>query len=318
MAAEIEQGVSVPRRLWACMLQGTAKGLRTALWLLAIMVPVSLAVTLLDRSGILSWLARCLAPAFRVVGLPGEAAVPFLTGAFLNIYSGIAAMAPLALDSRQITILALAMLISHNLPVEVPIQHKAGVAWGRILALRLTLSALAALTLHAVLPEAAPLAGTGAAAAAEPSGLREVLYAWSVGSLHLIARVCLVVIALMILQQALTEFRLIPPLSAVLAPLLHLLGLPRRTAFLWIVANTLGLAFGAAVILEELDSGTLPPEDVAVLNRSVAICHSLLEDTLLFAAVGAWAFWLVVPRVALAAAVVWLYRAGRAVFAAPG
>jgi spore maturation protein SpmB len=113
----------------------------------------------------------------------------------------------------------------------------------------------------------------------------------------------------MVLQRILREFGLIRLLSYVLFPVLWLLGLPRRTAFLWIVANVLGLAFGAAVILEEAESGALDKDDAQLLNRSIAVCHSLLEDTLLFVAIGAWAVWITLPRLALAAAVVWMYRA---------
>ena len=48
-----------------------------------------------------------------------------------------------------------------------------------------------------------------------------------------------------------------------------------------------------------------------LLNRSIAICHSLLEDTLLFVAIGAWALWITMPRLVLAAAAVWGYRLWR-------
>ncbi len=93
--------------------------------------------------------------------------------------------------------------------------------------------------------------------------------------------------------------------------MLWLLGLPRNTAFLWIVANTLGLAYGAAVLIDETASGQITRQEAELLNRSIAICHSLLEDTLLFVAIGAWAFWISIPRMALAAAAVWTYRLWR-------
>jgi hypothetical protein len=40
----------------------------------------------------------------------------------------------------------------------------------------------------------------------------------------------------------------------------------------------------------------------------MAVCHSLLEDTLLFYVIGAWVLWITVPRLVLAALVVWAYR----------
>lgn len=127
----------------------------------------------------------------------------------------------------------------------------------------------------------------------------------------------MLVMGLMVLQKVMEEFGVVGWLSRTLWPALWLLGLPRGTAFLWITANTLGLAYGGAVLLEETRAGKLPKEDVDLLNRSIAVCHSLLEDTLLFVAIGAWALWITLPRLALAAAAAWGYRAWRRLRPAP-
>jgi hypothetical protein len=83
------------------------------------------------------------------------------------------------------------------------------------------------------------------------------------------------------------------------------------------VANTLGLAYGAAVIVEEAESGRLSKDDAQYLNRHIGVCHSLLEDTLLYVAIGAPILWLVTPRVLLAAVAVWGYRLTKAIAPAP-
>ena len=145
--------------------------------------------------------------------------------------------------------------------------------------------------------------------ASSATGLVATLKTWAIDTAWLAGKVIALVMGLMVLQRVLKEFGIIGVLSKLLFPVLWLLGLPRRTAFLWIVANVLGLAYGAAVILEEADSGALDKKDAQLLNRSIAVCHSLLEDTLLFVAIGAWALWITLPRLALAAAVVWIYRA---------
>jgi hypothetical protein len=289
---------------------GFVSGLRTGAWLVAIVIPVSLCMNLLGWAGALSRVGSLLSPAFRLLGLPGEAPVAFLTGAAINCYSGIAAMKAIALDDRQVTILSLAILISHNLPIEVAVQRKSGSSGLRMLGLRLVASLIAALALNLILPEATEPSRARVAAEAVPLGA--LLASWALGTAWLVGKILLLVVGLTVLQRALSEFGLVEVLSRLLFPVLWLLGLPRRTAFLWIVANTLGLAFGAAVIIDEANSGELSREDVELLNRSVAVCHSLLEDTLLFVLmVGAWAFWITVPRVLLAAASVWLYRLAR-------
>jgi spore maturation protein SpmB len=274
------------------------------------MVPVSLLVKILAWSGVLAWVARPLNPVFAWVGLPGETVVAFLTGAFLNLYSAIAALGSIPLTDRQVTIFAIMALTSHNFPVEAAVQHKVGTAAWRTIGLRLASSLIAGLALNWVLP-LSDVPAKLQAVAASAVDLPAVLKHWAIGTAWLTGRVIAIVMGLMVLQRILKQFGVIRALSRLLFPILWLLGLPRGTAFLWIVANVLGLAYGSAVILEEARSGAIEGEDAQLLNRSMAVCHSLLEDTLLFVAVGAWVLWITLPRVALAAVVVWAYRFSR-------
>lgn len=51
------------------------------------------------------------------------------------------------------------------------------------------------------------------------------------------------------------------------------------------------------------------------LNLSLGISHALIEDTILFVAIGASLFWVLIPRVVAAALMVWLYAIAVSVFA---
>ncbi|MBN1809454.1 MAG: nucleoside recognition domain-containing protein [Planctomycetes bacterium] len=296
-------------RLAASFTTGIVKGLKAAAWLLAIMVPISFAVRLLYWSGALQAAARFLAPAFGYLGLPAESAVSIVSSILLNIYSCIAAMEPLGLDDRQATVIALMALIAHNFPVEVAVQKKAGSSAVFMILLRLLSAAAAGFFLNTVLPPSTALVAIESQA--PPASFGALMQEWSLNTGILMAQIIGIVAGLMILQRILVEFHLVERVTWIFRPLLWLMGLPRRTAFLWIVANTLGLAYGAAVIVDESRSGNLTRDDVRLLNISIAVCHSLLEDTLLFAAVGCWVFWITVPRLVLAAAAVWGYRACR-------
>lgn len=290
--------------------RGVVKGLRTAVWLAAFMAPVSLIVTLADWIGLLPWLVKGVAPLFDLLGVPAESAAAFVAGALLNAYSGIAALGPIPLTDRQVTILAVMILISHNLPIEVTIQSKAGASGVKLLLIRLVSSFAMGFLLNLILPASteAPVTRGATQAIAAAETFWALMGSWALGTALLMGKIALFVIGVMVLQELLNAFRLMGPLTRVLAWPLALLGLPRETVFLWIVANTLGLAFGAAVILEESRSGRLSKDEIRMVNRSVAVCHSLLEDTFLFVAIGAWALWITLPRIAVAAAVVWAYR----------
>ena len=300
-------------RLGACLKEGVVKGLRTSLWLICFMLPVSLAVTLLGHFGMLAHITPYLQPVFAMLGLPAEAVLACVSAGFLTVYAGIAALAAIPLTDRQLTILAMMILIAHNLPVESIIQHKAGTSLWRMAVLRIVASFAAAFVMNLILPAGDGVARTHGVADVQQQGLAAVLWAWAVGMAMLSAKICGIVMGLMILQRLLREFGVMDILAWPLTPALWLLGLPRRLAFLWIVANVVGLAYGSAIILEDVRTGVLTRKDAQLLNRSIGICHSLLEDTLLFVAIGAWAFWITVPRLALAAVVVWGYRVGIAI-----
>ena len=102
------------------------KARKTIWWLLKIILPISLLVSLLQHYGIIAWVSGYLTPLFSIIGLPGESAIVFITSIFLSLYAPIAIIATLPLDMREITILALMCLISHNMIIESAVQKKTG------------------------------------------------------------------------------------------------------------------------------------------------------------------------------------------------
>lgn len=290
--------------------KGIRQGFRSSLELALIMVPISLAVTLLQWAGLLDRLSLVVAPLFRWFGLPGSASLAFLTGTLVSCYSAIAVMLTLPLEPREITILALMILISHNVPTETLIQKRAGSSGLFLVALRLGMAFLTAAALNRILPGgdsgAAP-SGPAAGAAVQPA-LTAMLYTWGGSQVVLIGKITLIVMALTVFCRFLDESGAARYITAALLPLLKIMGLSGESAFLWVVANTLGLAYGAAIILGEKAEGKISDREIRRLNVSVALCHSLLEDTILFAAIGASAIWIVFPRLLIAGLSVWAYR----------
>ncbi len=86
------------------------------------------------------------------------------------------------------------------------------------------------------------------------------------------------------------------------------MGLSKDSSFLWFVANIIGLTYGSAILIEQMENKRLSVADARMLNNHLAISHSLLEDSLLFVAIGVPLFWVTVPRVLLAIAGVWVIR----------
>lgn len=305
----------VANRLRYCATQAIRPAVRTGLWILGITVPISLGVLILKLTGLLFVIARFCEPLFAWFGLPGESALVFVTAGLVNIYACIAVIETLGLTGRTITILALMCLISHNLAVETAVQKKTGTSFFLILLVRLCVSFAGAFALNLLLPPGSqPQSITGAYGAVAAAGLGVELKLWGITVVTLCAKILILITLLMILQRILEAFGVIQWLSRFLKYPLMVLGLPHQAAFLWIVANTLGLAYGAGVISDHVERGRLNREHADILNYHIAVSHSLLEDTLLFVAIGATIGWITIPRVILAAIVVWIKRGIGAIF----
>jgi len=291
-------------RLYNSARTAIPKALRTVWWLIKIILPISLAVSLLQHWGFIAQLANLLTPLFSLIGLPGESALVFISSILLNIYAAIAIIATLPLDMREITILALMCLIAHNMVVETAIQRKTGSSAVIMLMLRLITSFVAAIVLNILLPEHL---GTGIAVQQMVvfDSMGVLLGDWLIKSGWLILKISLIVTGLMILQNILKEFKIIDFLSQLFAPLMRVMGLAKESSFLWLVAQILGLAYGSAIMIEAVERKEILPEHADLLNYHIAINHSLLEDTLLFVAIGVMPFWITVPRIVLAVIVVW-------------
>jgi hypothetical protein len=304
---------TLKQRLYGCIKSAISPAMKTARFLLSIMIPVSLAVTVLKYTGILEYMAGWLNPMFSLIGLPGSAALVFITSIVLNIYSAIAVISTLPFSERELTILALMCLISHNYVVETAIQKKTGSSAVKITLVRFVYSFIGAYSLNLLMPAGSGKIITAASGSTELS-LSGMLSSWFYNSLYLIVQILVIVTLLLILQKILSEFGFIDKLAALLRPLLRIMGLPDSVAFLWIVANTLGLAYGSAIMIEQSESGKLSKEDADLLNHHIGISHSLLEDTLLFVAIGVPALWIIFPRVILAIIEVWLLKLRKSIF----
>lgn len=302
------------QRLWSAVKSGLPKAKRTIIWLLKMILPISLAVRLLQFTGVLDTVSVFLNPIFQAVGLPGEASIAFVSSIFLPLYAPIAIASSLTLTIRQLTILAIMCLISHNTLVESAIQKKTGSNFAFIWFLRISMSFFAAFVWNWLLPADMGMAPVLALSSVAEQTLGAVLWIWAQGAIVLSIKIALIVSALMILQRILEEFRIMDLLSKAFAPFMLFMGLARNSSFLWLVANIVGLTYGSAIIIEQVEEGKISTKDVKNLNNHLAISHSLLEDTAIWAVMGVPLFWVTVPRVALAIVVVWSVRGFEKIF----
>lgn len=298
---------TISSRILSSTITAIQKAQKTIWWLLKIILPISLLVSFLQYWGVIAYFAVYLKPVFSLIGLPGESAVVFISSIFLPLYGPIAIIATLSLTIREITILAIMCLISHNLLVETAIQKKTGSSFWIIFFVRLITSLTAAFILNSVLPEHLGVSHA-VQKALQFKNIGEMLLNWVKSAGFLSLKIALIVSGLMILQNILKEFNILNIISKMFAPLMRIMGLTEESSFLWFVAQTLGLTYGSAVLIEEVENKEITAESANLLNYHIAINHSLLEDTLLFVAIGVPAGWIIAPRIILATLIVWTVR----------
>ena len=117
--------------------RGLADGLKTALTLLKVVLPVFAVIKILEHTPVIGWISQVFDPLMGFVGLPGEAALAVVTGMLFNFYAALGIILAMGLSAWQITILAVMLSCCHELVLESAIIKKAGISAWPILSIRL-------------------------------------------------------------------------------------------------------------------------------------------------------------------------------------
>ncbi|MDX5362982.1 MAG: hypothetical protein LPJ91_02340 [Pseudazoarcus pumilus] len=259
--------------------------------LLKVMVPALVIVKALDLLGGTTWLAYALSPVMSLVGLPDEIAIVWAAALLVNLYTGMVVffdVAPqLGLSVAEVTVLGTMILIAHSLPVEGAVARAAGVSWRATLAIRLG----GALVLGTLLNLAYSSSGTLQQPARllwQPAGPADnSLLAWGVAQLQMLALIFVVIAALMLSLKALRALRVERFIHALLAPMLRFIGIGREAGHITVIGFTLGISFGAGLLIREARTGVLNRRDMFLTMGFLGLCHSVIEDTLLIVLLGA-------------------------------
>lgn len=287
---------------------GLKKGLHGFWWMIKILLPISLFTAILQWSGALSHLEFLIQPVMSWLSLPSIAAFPLIIGMLTGVYGGIAAMVVLPLTQEQMTLIAIFLLACHNLIQETAVQANSGIHPVKATLFRVVAAILLVVIAARFLDGQTPSGLHAAQVLSEAPSFREMLIQWAVTSLLLAVKIFFIVMAILTMLEVFKTLGWIEPLVAALGPLFSLLGLSRKVAFLWITAVVFGLAYGAAVIVEEAGKGDLTRDELETLHLSIGINHSMVEDPSLFLVLGLSPFWLWVPRLLLAIVAVRLLR----------
>jgi len=289
--------------------QGLIKGWKGLIWLLKIILPISFATALLVHFGIIYKLDFLLTPVMTCLSLPASAALVIIIGLFTGIYGTVAALSVMPFSVEHMTLIAIFTLISHNIIQESIVQGNSGLNSAFAAFFRLFMALLVTFVcakIMGVTPETGGVIGTGAFPQ-ETKSFIIMLKLWGWGTFKLIIQIFCIIMPLMVILEIAKEFNIITFITKITSPIFSVMGLSRSTGMLWLTASIFGLAYGAAVIVEETQSNEYEKEDLIKLHLSIGINHSMIEDPALFLPLGLPIFWLWIPRLLAAIIVTWLY-----------
>lgn len=301
----------------AIALTGLKKGVGAFWWLIKVLVPISLATMLLQWFGVMAALEFIFRPLMAPLGLPPEAAFPLLIGLTAGFYGGLAVMTALPFTLAQLNLMGVFLLLAHSLIQEAAIQARSGLGATKSVVIRLGAAVLTVAVLSRLMggDTAAPIL-TQAAAAARPEFM-VALTGWLWSTVKLCLTILVIVSVLTAAMDLMKAHGWVEKADKPLRPFLRAMGLSRRSGFLWLTAVVFGLVYGAALIMEEARAGYLDDDELEDLQVSIGLNHSMIEDTIIFAAIGCNILWIAVPRLAMAVLAVRLNRLARRMFRRP-
>lgn len=120
------------------------------------------------------------------------------------------------------------------------------------------------------------------------------------GALKLSLKLVLIVVPLVVLFEVLRYLPFFQRAGRYCDPLMRGVGLSRDAAVPLFTGIFLGIAYGAGIIIRVAQEKQLPPRELFLMGLFLATCHAVVEDTLIFVAVGGDGVAMLGLRIALA------------------
>lgn len=264
--------------------KNSLKSARTsALLILKFVVPLHILADILLYTGALTPLAFLFTPVTKLLDLPGEAAMALISGVLLNIYAGIAFAAPLELTPYQWTVLAVFLGVCHSMIVESAIMAKLGISYGYSIILR---GVGACVTVLPVLwmPTSFFKTGEQAQTITLPyhDSFQQMLVHSASSAFVLSCKIIVLISVIIVVMDAVKASSWVQQRLAKV-----------NTSFSIIVGQLLGITYGAGILIRETTQGTLSRKNIFFISTFLMICHSLVEDVLLFVLFGA-NYWVII------------------------
>lgn len=297
------------RRITAWTVESFKDALRASRDLYLVMIPVIVAVKVLQELDLVRTIALPLKPLMALVGLPADVGLAWAAALLNGVYSGLIVLMQLAQDRpepltvAQVTTLTTLIVFAHALPVEAGIAHRCGARFLGQCAIRIGAALIFGVVYHGI-TQSLGLYQEAAAIPLPATDADPGLVAWALHEAQNLVSISCVIFVLMLGMKILRHSGALGLITRAMEPVMRLIGIGPEAATITVVGMTLGLSYGSGVIIDDVRKGVLAPRDVFFALSLMGVCHSLIEDTLLMLLVGAELSGLVGLRMIVALAVI--------------
>lgn len=134
-----------------------------------------------------------------------------------------------------------------------------------------------------------------------------MLEAQAKGGFKLLGIVFVIIVPLMIIMELAKAAGFFDWLADKILPHTRKIGLEKEALLPLLAGLFVGMSYGGGVLISEARSGLIARKQIFLVACFLALCHSVIEDTLLFMAVGANALYFLTSRLLLAVFCTYLF-----------
>lgn len=251
------------------------KALESSWIIIKLVIPIYIIADILYYYNTLSYISFLIEPFTSILGLPPEASLAIISGIFLNLYAAVAFAAPLDMDIQQWSILAIFLGVCHSLVVESVIIKKLGISIIYSYCLRFFGGFIIAYTTTYIPKEFFnSTISTQLFHKENYNSIGELLYNSLYNASILTIKIIILITLLVFIMDFIKNMNFIKKSNKNISK-----------GFSIIVGVFLGITYGAGILINEAKS--LKKSDLFFIATFLMICHSIIEDTLLFVIFGA-------------------------------
>jgi hypothetical protein len=263
--------------------------LKVCKMLFKIIIPVSIIMKIITELGLISYIGQALSPLMSLVGLPGSYGLVWAAAICTNIYAAMLVFSKVIttdpINTAQVTILGIMMLVAHALPIEATVARQSGIRLRVSLLFRLVSALLFGMLLNFIF-KTADILQNSPNIIWYPENNASGLLPWAGAEFLNYIKIVIIIFSLITFMNILKASGFMNVLIKVLYPLLKGLGIGKKAIPITIIGIVLGYAYGGGLIIAEAKSGRVGKKDLFYTIIFLSLCHSLIEDSFLIISLG--------------------------------